>query len=129
MKNDKLLERWRDLESAHAKVRESLARALQREHQLSLSEYEVLERLASHSGEKCRMQDLSEESELSQSALSRVVQRLEDEGFVTRAVCDHDRRGVWAALTDTGRKVQDDAQPTYVAVLAETLDQRNAAAA
>jgi DNA-binding MarR family transcriptional regulator len=127
--NDRLLDEWREIESAHAKVREALERALQRQHRLSLSEYEVLERLAVHSDDKCRMQDLTADIELSQSALSRLIQRLEDDGYVTRAVCDHDRRGVWAELTTQGRRIQEKAAPTYVEVLAEKLGERPAAAA
>jgi DNA-binding MarR family transcriptional regulator len=125
---DQLLERWRKLESAHARVREELERALERKHRLSLSEYEVLRRLAESSEGHRRIQELADEVHLSQSALSRLVQRLEDEGLVTRAVCDHDRRGIWACVTDAGRKAQDEAHPTHRAVIAETLGQRTAAA-
>jgi DNA-binding MarR family transcriptional regulator len=50
-----------------------------------------------------------------------LVQRLEDDGFVCRNVCDHDRRGVFACVTDAGRKAQAEAHPTHVSVLAETL--------
>jgi DNA-binding MarR family transcriptional regulator len=118
---DKLLNQWRELESAHARVRESLGRALEREHRLSLSEYEVLQRLTQHADGQCRMQDLSADSELSQSALSRLVGRLETEGYVSRGVCDHDRRGVWAELTAEGRAAQKKAEPTYLKVLGESL--------
>ena len=46
VKNDHLLNQWTELEAAHARVREALERMLERTHQLSLSEYEVLRRLA-----------------------------------------------------------------------------------
>src|SRR5215208_3218930 len=118
---ERLLDRWREIESEHARVRESLEHALQREHRLSLSEYEVLQRLASSPEGHRRIQELAEEIHLSQSALSRLVQRLEDDGFVCRNVCDHDRRGVFACVTDEGRKAQAEARPTHVSVLAETL--------
>jgi DNA-binding MarR family transcriptional regulator len=119
---DQLLDRWSELESEHARVREALEHALQREHRLSLSEYEVLRRLADSPRGHRRIQELAEEIHLSQSALSRLVQRLEDDGFVSRAVCDHDRRGIYACVTDAGRKAQAEARPTQVAVLSETLD-------
>jgi DNA-binding MarR family transcriptional regulator len=118
---DELLDRWGELEERHARVREALEHALQREHRLSLSEYEVLRRLADDPKGHRRIQELSEEIHLSQSALSRLVQRLEDDGYVTRAVCDHDRRGVFACVTDAGRKAQAAAHPTHVSVLADTL--------
>src|SRR5215208_6523734 len=118
---DQLLERWGELESEHARVREAMEHALQREHRLSLTEYEVLRRLAESPEGHRRIQELAEEIHLSQSALSRLVQRLEDDGFVCRNVCDHDRRGVFACVTDEGRKAQAEARPTHVSVLAETL--------
>jgi DNA-binding MarR family transcriptional regulator len=122
--NDQLLDRWRELEAAHARVREALERALERKHQLSLSEYEVLSQLAeSESPKGRRIQELVEEVHLSQSALSRLVGRLEEAGYVTRATCDYDRRGIFACVTDAGRKAQKEANPTYRAVLVETLGQ------
>ena len=118
---DELLDRWGELEAQHARVREALEHALQRDHRLSLTEYEVLRRLAEDPKGHRRIQELAEEIHLSQSALSRLVQRLEDDGYVSRAVCDHDRRGVFACITGDGRKAQTDARPTHVSVLAETL--------
>jgi len=122
VENDQLLDQWRELESAHARVREALERALERKHQLSLSEYEVLRRLAESEATKGRrIQELAEEVNLSQSALSRLVGRLEEAGYVSRATCDYDRRGTFACITDAGRKAQREADPTHRAVLAETL--------
>src|SRR3954447_14133922 len=121
---DQLLNRWIELESEHARVREALEHALQRDHRLSLTEYEVLRRLNDSPDGHRRIQELAEEIHLSQSALSRLVQRLEDDGYVCRNVCDHDRRGVFACVTDAGRKAQKEAHPTQVSVLAETLGER-----
>jgi DNA-binding MarR family transcriptional regulator len=118
---DQLLERWSELESEHARVREALEQALQREHRLTLTEYEVLRRLADSAEGHRRIQELAEEIHLSQSALSRLVQRLEDDGYVSRKMCDFDRRGVFACVTEAGRKAQAEAQPTHVSVLSETL--------
>ena len=124
VKHDQLLDQWRALESEHARVREALERALQRKHQLSLSEYEVLRRLAESDAPKGRrIQDLADEVHLSQSALSRLVGRLEEAGYVVRATCDYDRRGIFACVTDAGRKAQKEANPTHRAVLATTLGQ------
>jgi DNA-binding MarR family transcriptional regulator len=116
-----LLDRWTELESQHARIREALEHALQRQHRLSLTEYEVLRRLAQAEEGHRRIQELAEEIHLSQSALSRLVQRLEDDGYVKRAVCDHDRRGVFACITDAGRKLESEANPTQLAVLELTL--------
>jgi DNA-binding MarR family transcriptional regulator len=130
VKNDHLLNQWNELEAAHARVREALERMLERTHQLSLSEYEVLRRLAGADAPKGRrIQELADEVHLSQSALSRLVGRLEEVGYVTRATCDYDRRGIFACITDAGRNAQEKAHPTYVAVLAETLGEDRSATA
>jgi DNA-binding MarR family transcriptional regulator len=121
IERDELLDRWGELEAQHARVREALEHALQREHRLSLTEYEVLRRLAADPKGHRRIQELAEEIHLSQSALSRLVQRLEEDGYASRAVCDHDRRGVFACVTDAGRAAQSEARPTHASVLAETL--------
>ena len=112
---------WHDLMDRYARAMSSLERALEHEHGLGVSEYEVLERLASPPHDQHRMQELAESVHLSQSALSRVVGRLEAEGLVIRKMCTSDRRGIFACLTDAGRERFEAARPTHRAVLAETL--------
>src|SRR5690349_3512196 len=101
--NDRaLLAEWHELAGRHAAVVSALERALQVNHGVGVSEFEVLERLATSDGNECRMQELTAASHLSQSALSRLVGRLETDGLVTRAMCPNDRRGIYAHLTDEG---------------------------
>ena len=80
----RLVEAWRELLDRHARTTSALERSLH-EHGLGVSEYEVLERLATGEKDERRMQDLAEAVHLSQSALSRVVARLEADGLVMRA--------------------------------------------
>jgi DNA-binding MarR family transcriptional regulator len=112
---------WRELLERHARTTSALERRLQHEHGLGVSEYEVLERLAGSDKDERRMQELAEAVHLSQSALSRVVARLEADGLVTRAMCAEDRRGIFACLTDAGRERYAAARPAHRAVLAEAL--------
>ena len=112
---------WRDLVERHARTTSALERRLQHEHGLGVSEYEVLERLATSDTDTRRMQELADAVHLSQSALSRVVARLEADGLVERGMCPDDRRGITACLTDSGRERYEAAQPTHREVLAETL--------
>ena len=67
------------------------------------------------------MQDLAGSVHLSQSALSRVIGRLERDGLVTRSICDMDRRGIYVSPTDAGRACHAAARVTQRRVLAETL--------
>jgi DNA-binding MarR family transcriptional regulator len=117
-----LVETWRGVAQCHARVSAALDRALEREHGIGLSEFEVLERLAT-TGDKDgrRMQDLAEAVCLSQSALSRLIGRLEGAGLVLRTMCADDRRGIYAHITDEGRARWEAARPTHLAVLADQL--------
>ena len=63
------------------------------------------------------MNDLSGDIHLSQSALSRAVDRLERDGLVKRSMCADDRRGVFVCLTDQGRRLHEQALPTHRDVL------------
>ncbi|MGN6189960.1 MAG: MarR family winged helix-turn-helix transcriptional regulator [Conexibacter sp.] len=112
---------WRELRDRHARVSGALERALEDRHRLGLSEFEVLEQLATAQGDHCRMQQLCGTTHLSQSALSRLIGRLEQDGLVERKMCSEDRRGIYAALTDAGRERYEQAKPTQRAVLAEQL--------
>jgi DNA-binding MarR family transcriptional regulator len=115
-----LVDSWRELMDRHARTTSALERSLH-EYGLGVSEYEVLERLATGDTDERRMQELADAVHLSQSALSRVVARLEADGLVVRAMCTSDRRGIFACLTDAGRERYLAARPTHRAVLAEAL--------
>src|SRR3954466_12645388 len=99
----KVLGEWRDLLERHARVTCALEQALEHQHGLGVSEFEVLDRLATANCDGRRIQEIAQEVHLSQSARSRVVARLEAEGLVERAMCKEDRRGVYAMLTKAGR--------------------------
>ena len=115
-----LVDAWRDLLDSHARTHGALERAL-KEHDLGVSEFEVLERLMSDSAEQRRMQELGKAVHLSQSALSRVVGRLEQDGLVTRGLCPEDRRGIYVCITGAGRERYAAALPSHRAALAEAL--------
>jgi DNA-binding MarR family transcriptional regulator len=117
-----LADAWSETLRRHARVSCALERELQTAHGLGVSEFEVLEWLAVHGRDSCRMQELSEGVHLSQSALSRLVGRLEADGLVHRRLCQADRRGIYACITDEGRARYEAARPTQRAVLAATWD-------
>jgi DNA-binding MarR family transcriptional regulator len=119
--DESVVQEWRDLMDRHARATCALERALETEHELGVSEYEVLERLASAGKDENRMQELADSVHLSQSALSRVVSRLESGGLVTRSICSNDRRGIYACITPDGRARYEAARPTHRRVLGEVL--------
>src|ERR687891_700980 len=72
-----LVDEWRGLLERHAAVSCALEKALQDEHDIGLSEFETLDRLVDANCGNYRMSDLAGDIYLSQSALSRAVDRLE----------------------------------------------------
>ena len=111
---------WRALLERHAKVSCALEKALQEEHQIGLSEFEILDRLVDANCGKYRMTDLARDIHLSQSALSRAVARLEHDGLVRRSMCDDDRRAIFVCLTGEGATLHRDALPTHRDVLTDS---------
>jgi DNA-binding MarR family transcriptional regulator len=109
---------WHYVLAKHAKAMCALERELGDKHGLGPSEFEVLDRMVHHEKD-LRIQELCDEVHLSQSALSRVVARLEKANLVSRGACNSDRRGVFVCITETGRTRYREALPTQRAVLAD----------
>jgi DNA-binding MarR family transcriptional regulator len=122
--DEKLASEWRAVMTRYHHTACALDRELQAQHDVSASEFELLQ-LLSEAGDCCdvRMHDLADEVHLSQSALSRVVTRLERDGLVERHACDADRRSVFVAITPAGSERYEQARPTQRAILrAQTVD-------
>jgi len=119
--SDRVVSAWRTITASHAAGFAALEHELGKRHGLGVSEFEVLERLSESPDRKFRAQELAEAVHLSQSALSRLIGRLEQHGLVQRVLCDLDRRGIYVTLTDEGRRRHAAAVPTHRAVLAATL--------
>ncbi|KUO07818.1 MarR family transcriptional regulator [Streptomyces sp. DSM 15324] len=118
-----LVEQWRDMLALHARTQCELDRVLHR-HGLCASDFEVLDVLAESAGETAcsyRVQEIAERVHLTQSALSRLIARLERDGLVERRLCAEDRRGVRVALTGKGRALHGDLLPAQRAVLTRML--------
>ncbi len=118
---DIVVSAWREMTACHAAACAALERELGERHGLGVSDFEVLERLAESDGRKFRAQDLAEAVHLSQSALSRLVDRLARHGLVERCGCDEDRRGIYVVLTGTGEQRHAEAVPTHRGVLSRHL--------
>ena len=97
-------EAWDALMSAHARLMKQFA-AEDVWRDLSMREYDVLYTL-SKCREPVRMGELHRHVLLSQPALSRLVDRLVERGFVERCPDPADGRGVRLSLTEAGRDIQ-----------------------
>lgn len=125
-----LVEQWRELVARKTRVWNALELELDRQHGLSASEFEVLDTLSEYDcAEPPRVQELADHVPITQSALSRMIGRLETQNLVTRTLCSSDRRGVFVVLTDEGMQRLAEARPTHRAVLAAELSATEAPAA
>lgn len=105
---------WRALMEVHAAVLAELERELTARHGLSVSEFDAMVNIPR---DGTRIRDLVDRVVLSQSATSRLVDRLVRRGFVARADAADDSRGVVIRLTPAGRKVLLAASRTNAAVV------------
>ena len=94
---------WTRLLRASAATTKLLSAELQEDHGLTLSDYEALLVLSRAEEGRMKRVDLARNLMLSPSGVTRLLQGLEDAGFVERAACETDLRITYAQLTDAGR--------------------------
>ena len=105
---------WRGFLRAHATVVRALEADLQAEHDLPLASYDVLVQLSESPDRRLRMTELADRVLLSRSGLTRLADRLEREGLLTREPCPSDARGTLAVLSDAGLDRLRKAWPTHL---------------
>jgi DNA-binding MarR family transcriptional regulator len=113
------LRAWRGLLHVYAQLSKALDAQLVAEHGLPLTSYEVLMYLSDADGGRMRMNELADSVLLSRSGLTRLVDRLEREGYLERCSCAHDARGAFAVLTPAGREKVESARVTHLAGVRE----------
>ncbi|MEW5989933.1 MAG: MarR family winged helix-turn-helix transcriptional regulator [Chloroflexota bacterium] len=113
-RRDARLAPWRAFLRAHARVERRLDEDLRTRHGLSLQEYETLLHLAESPERRLRMGRLADSLLLSKSGVTRLVDRLVDDGLVERTSCASDARGAEASLTALGLSRLRAAAPTHL---------------
>jgi DNA-binding MarR family transcriptional regulator len=113
------LRAWRGLLRVHAQLSKALDAQLEAAHGLPLTSYEVLMYLSDADAGRMRMNDLAASVLLSRSGLTRLVDRLERDGYLERCSCAHDARGAFAVLTPAGREKLEAARETHLAGVRE----------
>ena len=108
------LNAWRGMLAIHSELIAELDDELVREHDLPLASYEVLLELAEAPEHSLRMGALADRLFLSRSGLTRMIDRLQRAGLVEREVCESDRRGAFARLTEAGLQRFELARPTHL---------------
>ncbi len=105
---------WRGWNVASRRILAAIERQLRAMGGLTVDDYEVLAHLSEAPGRRLRMSELAASVVQSPSRLSQRVDRMEREGYVCRHPCDRDGRVLWAALTDEGFALLEDAAPGHV---------------
>jgi MarR family 2-MHQ and catechol resistance regulon transcriptional repressor len=85
-----------------AGLRRELAPGLEGQLGVTGQAFEILLRLSRSPGHHLRMTDLSAQTRLTPSGMTRAVDRLEAADLAVREVCPSDRRGAFAKLTERG---------------------------
>jgi DNA-binding MarR family transcriptional regulator len=104
---------WGGFLRTHATLVRILDEELIEQHRLPLSSYEVLLQLDRAPDGQLRMSQLADAVLLSRSGLTRLVGRLCDQALVERGGCESDARGVFARITDEGRRRLGEARATH----------------
>jgi DNA-binding MarR family transcriptional regulator len=116
----------------HAAVTRAMNAQLVADHGLTINQYEALLHLARAEGRRMRRVDLAERLVLTASGVTRMLDGLEQAGYVDRDACASDRRVTYAVLTDAGLEKLRMASTSHVADIrayfetrfnAEELDQ------
>ncbi|MFD1900682.1 MarR family winged helix-turn-helix transcriptional regulator [Enterococcus termitis] len=100
-----LISQWLDHREKQAMIEKRLEEILKKDSQLTLSEYYALYQL-NQQGSRMRQNDLGNYLCLSQSALSRLLDRLErkDPQLIQRKTCTDDKRGIYIGITKEGKR-------------------------
>jgi DNA-binding MarR family transcriptional regulator len=105
---------WRALVVGMTLLTDRLDEDLQREFDLSLTEYEILVRLSERPGRQMRMAQLADALAHSRSRVTHTVSRMEKAHLVLRTSSPEDGRGIVCRLTDAGFALLERAAPVHV---------------
>lgn len=112
-----------NLIGAHAVLVRELSASLVARHGLTVNDYGTLLLLSRAGEEGMRRIDLANELNLSPSGITRLLDRLEDQGLVGKGECKSDARVSYAILTDAGLGKLREASPGHI----EDIEQRMSA--
>jgi DNA-binding MarR family transcriptional regulator len=109
---------------AHAATTRELSAELQAEHGLTINDYECLLLLSHAEDGAMRRIDLSGELLLTPSGVTRLLDGLQEAGYVYNHSCESDARVKYAVLTPDGRRKLEDASRSHLAAVGELFGRR-----
>jgi DNA-binding MarR family transcriptional regulator len=108
----------------HAAVTRAMNAQLVADHGLTINQYEALLQLAWSEGRRMRRVDLADRLVLTPSGVTRMLDGLEQAGYVDRDSCASDRRVTYAVLTDSGVDKLRTASESHVADIRSYFESR-----
>jgi len=99
----------------HSAVTRAMNAQLVADHGLTINDFEALLNLSRAEEGRMRRVDLAEKLILTASGVTRLLDGLEEAGFVDRAACASDRRVTYAVLTEAGHAKLKEASQSHVA--------------
>ena len=117
--NEEQLRTWRAFLNAHSTMLRRISRDLDEAGLPPLTWYDVLAALRDAPEGQLRQVEIADRVLLSHSGLSRLIDRIEDQGLVERRECESDRRAFFVALTDKGREMLNRMWPVYARGIAD----------
>jgi MarR family 2-MHQ and catechol resistance regulon transcriptional repressor len=119
--DDPLISTFGRLVEVYSRLEQDLGRELESRAGLPLTWFEVLLRLSRSPGGQLTMGALSGQLALTSGGMTRLVDRVSAAGYVERRPCPSDRRVQFAAITDAGRQILQDAAEVHAASLRRAL--------
>jgi DNA-binding MarR family transcriptional regulator len=115
------LDAWRAIVTSHAAVTERVQRALAAADLPPLSWFELLSAVKRSPTGRPRMSDLADWLTLSRGGITKLVDRLQEAGYLERVSCPEDRRSLQAELTPAGENMLEEMSAVYEAELERHL--------
>ena len=106
---------WRAVVNSHAAVTDRVQRALMEAHLPPLSWFEVLAAVKRSPGGRPRMSELAGWLTLSRGGMTKLVDRLEEAGYLARVSCPEDRRSLRTKLRPAGERMLEEMHVVYAA--------------
>lgn len=113
---------WALFLTAHAVLVEKIEERFSAAGMPPFGWYDVLWGLERAEGQRLRMHELADKTVITRSNLTRLVDRLEAAGLVTRERAPEDRRGAFAVLTADGKAMRRKMWPVYSAAIKEFFE-------
>lgn len=110
---------WRAFLRAHSMMLRRITRDLEDAGLPPLTWYDVLAAVDEAEERRLRQVEIAERILISNSGLSRLVDRIEKAGLIERIACPEDRRSIFVAITPSGTEMLDRMRPVYARGVAE----------